>query len=289
MITTKHASNSPVMFVTHESFAVLLFLPCCVNSLSIIGALFWTTILCNSRSLPWTILCIPHPFTWPYLRGAFVLASGVFITLLKGIQNRLYVCDACVSRSPHADDTRTVLFVPSLLLNYGQCSYQENINSTIVLTVLRLFWQISRNAIYISLYILYTFQQQKCFMENAEAIWTCIFKIRFRVKMEMCFCDYLLCVISSICASHIWSFSSFRLQFSSRVYSIHGSGCMGQTEVGAPDFKWQEWSEDFFWVSNFRFWDFFLVGKFGQVFFGLVWFIKFGFFFAYSKQSENLW
>ena len=118
MITTKHASNSPVMFVTHESFAVLLFLPCCVNSLSIIGALFWTTILCNSRSLPWTILCIPHPFTWPYLRGAFVLASGVFITLLKGIQNRLYVCDACVSRSPHADDTRTVLFVPSLLLNY---------------------------------------------------------------------------------------------------------------------------------------------------------------------------
>ena len=34
MITTKHASNSPVMFVTHESFAVLFSLPsCCVNSL----------------------------------------------------------------------------------------------------------------------------------------------------------------------------------------------------------------------------------------------------------------
>ena len=34
--TTKHASNSPVTFVTHERFAVLFFLPsCCVNSLII--------------------------------------------------------------------------------------------------------------------------------------------------------------------------------------------------------------------------------------------------------------
>ena len=33
-ITTKHASNSPVTFVTHKRFAVPLFLPsCCVNSL----------------------------------------------------------------------------------------------------------------------------------------------------------------------------------------------------------------------------------------------------------------
>ena len=33
-ITKKHASNSPVTFVTHKRFAVLLFLPsCCVNSL----------------------------------------------------------------------------------------------------------------------------------------------------------------------------------------------------------------------------------------------------------------
>ena len=34
MVKTKHASNSPVTFVTHKSFAVLFFLPsCCVNSL----------------------------------------------------------------------------------------------------------------------------------------------------------------------------------------------------------------------------------------------------------------
>ena len=33
-ITTKHASNSPVTFVTHKRFVVLFFLPsCCVNSL----------------------------------------------------------------------------------------------------------------------------------------------------------------------------------------------------------------------------------------------------------------
>ena len=33
-ITTKHVSNFPVTFVTHERFAVLFFLPsCCVNSL----------------------------------------------------------------------------------------------------------------------------------------------------------------------------------------------------------------------------------------------------------------
>ena len=33
-ITTKHASDSPVMFVTHKRFAVIFFLPsCCVNSL----------------------------------------------------------------------------------------------------------------------------------------------------------------------------------------------------------------------------------------------------------------
>ena len=37
-------------------------------------------------------------------------------------------------------------------------------------------------------------------MENTEAIWTTrIFKIRSRVKMEMCLCNDCLCIISSIC------------------------------------------------------------------------------------------
>ena len=63
-ITTKHASNSTVTFVTHKRFAVLFFLPsCCVNSLLLkmdlkltyrlhgSGTNFWTEeffYLCNS-------------------------------------------------------------------------------------------------------------------------------------------------------------------------------------------------------------------------------------------------
>jgi len=41
-ITTKHASDSPVTFVTHERFAVLFFLPsCCVNSLLLSAISSW--------------------------------------------------------------------------------------------------------------------------------------------------------------------------------------------------------------------------------------------------------
>ena len=99
---------------------------------------------------------------------------------------------------------------------------------------------------------LYTFQQQKCFMENAEAIWTCIFKIRSRVKMEMCFCDYLLCIISSICRFTYLKFFIISSSFffpgilNSWLIRLHGS------EGGTPHFKWQGWSQD----SGFEIFDF---------------------------------
>ena len=45
----------------------------------------------------------------------------------------------------------------------------------ILAIIKKCFWQI------------YTFQQQKCFMENTvKGIWTSIFKTRCRVKMDMC-------------------------------------------------------------------------------------------------------
>ena len=123
----------------------------------------------------------------------------------------------------------------------------------------------------------------KVFNEERWSNLDCIFKIRSRVKMEMCFCDYLLCIISSICRFtylkfFIISSSFFFPGILNSWLRLHGS------EEGHSTFQVTGMIRGF-WVWNFRFWDFFLVGKFGQVFFGLVWFIKFG----YSKQSENLW
>ena len=50
-ITTTHTSNSPVTFVTHTHFAVLLFLPsCCVNSL----------LSQSGLSVTWLVQCNPE-------------------------------------------------------------------------------------------------------------------------------------------------------------------------------------------------------------------------------------
>ena len=65
-ITTKHASNSPVTFVTHKRFVVLFFLPsCCVNSLR---------SLTSQRLQEKTPLCRPffenlHFWCWNALNG----------------------------------------------------------------------------------------------------------------------------------------------------------------------------------------------------------------------------
>ena len=68
-ITTKHVSNFPVTFVTHECFAVLFFLPsCCVNSL------LWTTTSSQSTKTQKRI-CGQYPaiFTSPLLNNAYIL------------------------------------------------------------------------------------------------------------------------------------------------------------------------------------------------------------------------
>ena len=92
---TKHASNSPVTFVTLERFAVLFFLPsCCVNSL--IGSLSnvdgdgnenrnrfrWVKQqLCTCITLLCTFLCRQcTTATWKYLISrCFVLFSFLFL------------------------------------------------------------------------------------------------------------------------------------------------------------------------------------------------------------------
>ena len=77
-VTTKHASNSPVTFVTHESFAILFFLPsCCVISLllALCTVHYWTPL----KVILNYAIYNPKSGSWPSLDflGALVLASGV--------------------------------------------------------------------------------------------------------------------------------------------------------------------------------------------------------------------
>ena len=58
-ITTKHASNSPVTFITHKRFVVLFFLPSwCVNSLLLYSSICYGCQLCVLiRYQTWEITC----------------------------------------------------------------------------------------------------------------------------------------------------------------------------------------------------------------------------------------
>ena len=55
----------------------------------------------------------------------------------------------------------------------------------------------------------------------------------------------------------------------------------GGRQGGTPDFKWQEWSKDFFGFEIFDF-GIFMVKKFLASIFWVAWF-------GYSKQSEDSW
>ena len=84
------------------------------------------------------ISSLDHPLHPPSFHMAisprsFSACVRGFHELTKGIPkaerwNLLYVCDACLLCSPHVEDTRTFLFVPSLLLNYPPLFFKLEIN-----------------------------------------------------------------------------------------------------------------------------------------------------------------
>ena len=100
MITTEHASNSPVMFVTHESFAVFFSLPSlCVNSLllALCSEKLYNAIqdlfpgpssaspILSHGYISEELLCLRQGFSWTYKRDSksWALESAVCVWRLS--------------------------------------------------------------------------------------------------------------------------------------------------------------------------------------------------------------